>query len=763
MLDNYLSFITKLFKIKDKYSNTNTFNPFFGYCDDYILLENQNILKVLILQGITYSDKDKNEIIKLFNNRQNFLKLLNENINISIIAKNENSNINKMNKEIESHIEKIEYLHNKKFDDTYQINYYIVIEANIKHKTIFYETVNKLKSNFKEYEIRELGVSEMLSFYASYVNGIKTRITKSQDGLINNLSNSNIYIHNDHIEFQNPTTTIYAKFISIVIYQNDIFSIDLISILTSIQHNIEIYQNFSIKDKFKALKEVNAKINNLDKFESGNHTAQQQMAEIKDKLQAGDTSLFEYSFNIKIKSSSLEVLQELTTEVVRKMEASGYIIVVEKLNLEAIYISNMPMYHKFNVRKRTFQSDAIAMINSFKASNKGFSKNSFGDEPVTTFLTDQGKKFLFNLHNSSQSNALGHSLIVGGSNSGKTTFMCFILSQMTKYPKMKMLILDRLSGMEIFTKFYDGTYIDFQENGVSLNPLQLDDCKNNRLFILQLIKKMANSNVNDTKEEELIVEAIENMYSTLEKKDRNFKELLPLFKSSNSDNDLASRMKKWANKSSNPFFAGKTDGLKFDTKITSILMDKVITDKENAPLVSTYLFHRLKELADPENPSPSIIFIDELKEYLEDEYFLTIISELLTQARKLNMIILGAVQDIKYFTEHENAKKLIGSNWANFLLYPDSLATEQYQKTLSLSDNEFDFIKNTNERFKLLFKRVGGESDVLDISLIDLGNYLNVFNSGTAERGLLRKAIKENTKNEENSEKWKSDYLRNFQ
>jgi type IV secretion/conjugal transfer VirB4 family ATPase len=761
MFREYLDFFNTLFNIEYKYSKTNIHNSFFGFDKQYLVTKEGNYLTILTLQGMEFTNISSEVINKLFNIRKQCFKMIEDEILINIVLQNEEIILNTELPENISYEEStILNLHNNNYKKTFKTRFFIIIQTYSSskkriNKLEFQEKVNKISdifvSLFDEYNISRLNNNEILSYYSSYINGTKSLMTVSKDKLINeDIYQSEISFFDDYMVYNNYKK-IYSKWISILMYENDTFDEALFLKINSFGADISIYQSFLPLEKEKSLSLIADKLNNIEKFEGSNSISTGQMQDIQTLVQANEVKLFKTRITIQVRNDDLDNLDYFIFNIKKILEKDGFKTVLEKKNIEALYLSNLPDLIEYNPRERLLNSFDISALNSFSMSSDGFNSNSFGNFPMTKFLNSDNKLFKFNLHENSQQNSLGHCLTVAPTGSGKTTFLTFLLSQIKQYPNMKCIILDRFNGTEIFTNYYDGTYIDF-DNDVSINPLQLPENVNNKIFLIQFLKVMGQVE-NDNEEEEIIASVVKNMYSTLDKKERTFKNILPLFGTSQKKGDLSSRMNKWANHNTNHFFNGSTDNLNFNSSITSINMDKVFSDKSSIPLISMYLFHKLRYLSD-EN-KPFVIFIDELKEYLEDEHFLEVFTKFLIQARKLNGIVIGALQDIKFFNISKKAKDLLGSSFASFILFPDPLAKKEYQDTLNLTDNEFNFIKNNITEYQILFKKIKGTSNILNINLAHLGKYVYVFNSDSQNRDFMKDC------KDKFGASWKKAYLEN--
>ena len=722
--------------------------PFTHFIEDGILTTiNEHFVSVLKIGGIDYKGLDKDKISQLYNSRNTLFSSLPQGVHITTHIVRELTFKDIKFDNSSSYVKRLEALWNKNFKYIFNTNHYIVISScdiggisdlgfvdNLKDTP--YQRLEKLKENVKyifkslgEYSPYRLNSDEVLSFFASYVNGEDSNL-KAPKGVIEELSSSVIEFPNTHNHMNYiANKKKHSSFIAIKLYENDFDDMKLIEDLLNVDFELSIYQQFSSISKQQTIKMLKDKINNVSNFNFSN-VSLDDLENSLDYVENGDISFFKYSFIVQVKADSLKKL-EINRTVIKNIIASyGYNPVIESTNIEALYFSNIPTLEYLNVRVRFKSNENISILNNFSSLSQGFNKNSWGDECIVKFFTDSKSAYRFNLHKDSSHTALANTLIIGGSGLGKTTLINFIISQSLKYENMKVLALDKFKGMKIFTDYMEGIYTDFDTN-VNINPFKMKDTKANRTMLKTLISIMTSS-YDNSKEEIIIDEAIDMMYKNLNQRERILFNIIDCFGSKINDDDIVSRLEGWLDGTSS-MFLGKNDNLDFEgTKLNVFGMDSVLKDERATKLISLYIMYRFTSELQNSN-SKGIIWIDELRNYIEDKHFSQKIKEIILEVRKLNCSFITAIQDSKILIDNKDVGSyLLGDSMANLILFPNSNMSKEAKEVLNLNSEEFNFIKTANpSNRQILFKRVGGEGIILNVDLEPLGKYLKIFDSSS--------------------------------
>ncbi|GAA9379540.1 hypothetical protein BTM415_08220 [Helicobacter pylori] len=380
-----------------------------------------------------------------------------------------------------------------------------------------------------------------------------------------------------------------------------------------------------------------------------------------------------------------------------------------------------------------------------------------GDMPLSVFKNLDHSPYLFNFHNQevkhkgvlahNVARVVGHTMIIGTTGAGKTTLISYLMMSALKYPNIDILALDRLNGLYSFTKYFDGIYNEGES--FHINPFSLEDSASNRAFLLHFYAQMAKVDSYDKHNDKVedrtaLLNAIDTMY-------RNYNDEVKQAKFSNQELPLPFDLKEFVNsivktntnildssfeyylKSS--LFSSRMDSLDFKTRISTINTDSILHNDDDAGLLAYYVFHKMIDRALKINRG-FLCFIDEFKSYAQNEMMNKKINEIITQARKANGVIVLALQDINQLSEVKNAQSFI-KNMGQLILYPQrNIDTKDLNDKfgIRLSDTEKHFLENTavNE-YKVLLKNMNdGSSNIIDVSLSSLGNYLQIFSSNSS-------------------------------
>jgi type IV secretion/conjugal transfer VirB4 family ATPase len=465
-----------------------------------------------------------------------------------------------------------------------------------------------------------------------------------------------------------------------------------------------------------------------------------------------------HSCTVYVYATSTSELSERVRSIQAYLLQAGISAIREGYGLYAAFWGQLPGAEAYlAARKTLISSGNLSDLITFQGADGGHDRCAYGPMPVTVMRRLDGSNYLFTFHSSSSPDAAGHTMIIGGTGSGKTTLAMFLIVQCLKYSgqgdrPLRVLLFDSGKGTKIPTRAFGGSYdtIRGDEQSVQMNPLvALTDNPTNREFLADWLGMLAGG-VNE-QEKKILAEVVRQNYALAphERRLHNIRDFLGVggVDASTGRLSLLGRLQKWLPAADDPlifdspfarYFNGDSDTLSFDKRIVAFDMAAALggdADKRNellAPLTS-YIFRAFNNLL-TNSPFPHLIFVDEAVQYLNDPIFGPYILKIMREQRKKGGLLCMAAQEARVLTATENGRNAL-ENMETFIIYPNASAEEKHYMAdgLALNDREFSWVKNPSFGREVMVKRRNGGSVILNVDLGHLGSLLSLFNSRASE------------------------------
>ena len=468
-----------------------------------------------------------------------------------------------------------------------------------------------------------------------------------------------------------------------------------------------------------------------------------------DQLASGNFVLGEYHFTMAIYGASQEALQKQIAMARAELSNAGFVTVKDDLAVASSFYSQLPGNWKLRTRLANISSLnflGLAPLHNFAMGKK--ERNPWGPA-VTVLQATNGQPYYFNFHatlpgeNSLGEKAIGNTMVIGKSGTGKTALINFLLSQVQKVePTPTIFFFDKDRGAEIFVRACGGNYLAL-DNGqpTGFNPFQCERNETNVQFLANLIKVLAGKRDYSTREEEDIFRAVESMLDTPMhlRNMTNFQKSLPNL----GDDGLFARMRKWT--------AGHSLGWVFDNPKDTIDLSKaniigfdyteLIDNPEVRVPVINYLLHRLEELIDGR---PLIYVMDEFWKILDGEGGLKEFAKNKQKTiRKQNGLGIFATQSPEDALQSSIAAALIEQTATLILLPNPNASRDDYVEGLKLTDAEFQVVKALDERSRCFLVKQGHNSAVCQLNLRGLDDHLAVISASTDNIEILDQVLRD--------------------
>lgn len=749
------------------------------YKNSYILTKDGNLSIGVELKGASYSALTLEEEMSYLENRIAFFTKLHPQIEMNIIVK-KNKFVNKNNIPLKSkNIYANEIISKwENSQNIYKIRYFLMIsttsktltgalesfkekstndenktkknEINLKIKiNILNETLGNIKSRLSIFKPRLMNNDEVLDFYATYANAKETKLKYTHEILTDSYISSDLEFKKSHFVFHtNEGKEIFARFLSVKAYESETIKSLISSNTLKNDNEFLIFIHITPFPKEKAIKKIR------DSKVFAEQIIKEELDTLMEQIKADRENLIQVSFSVLLKDENEKKLEQKSEEVRIILENQNLNVVRESINQKALFFSFFPSRGNLNARKKTLKISNLATITTFENEVTGFNRNDWGEEAVTRFKHLNGTPFLFNFHfQEFGDKPNGHTLIIGGTGAGKTTLTQFLMTNLFKYD-IDIFAMDKLRGMHNFTQYVGGEYHDSADENFKLNPFSLEYNSENIAFLELWLSAMGGIDDEDYKSKNEIASTLKRMY--LSKKDNqifsleNFIISLPY----NNENDLKMRFERFKNS----IFNNTEDALNFEKQLSILNMDSILNDPKIAGLTAMYIFHKLKIKAKNNDKKRGFFcFIDELKDYLNDETMSKKILEAILEVRKIGGVMCMGYQTISLFNNDSYGSTFL-NNIANFIIFPtnNKKEIELLEELINLNPFEAKFLSSSSlDSRQILNKmRLRNESAYLDIDLSKLGVHLKCFSSSSDNTMLIKKLQKEYPN------EWRTHYLR---
>ena len=472
-----------------------------------------------------------------------------------------------------------------------------------------------------------------------------------------------------------------------------------------------------------------------------------ELEQAMDQLASGNFVLGEYHFSLAVHADTQQSLSRCVAEARAELSNAGFISAKEDLAVAPAFYAQLPANWRFRTRLANLSSLnflGLSPLHNFASGKQ--SGNPWG-ECVTTLQASNGQPYYFNFHathpaeDSQGEKALGNTLVIGKSGTGKTALVNFLLAQAQKLdPPPAVFFFDKDRGAEIFVRACGGTYLAL-ENGrpTGFNPLQCECSEANVQFLAQLVKLLAGKADYTAREDEEIFRAVAGVLDA----PMHLRSLANLQKSlpNTGDDGVYARLRKWTE--------GQSLGWVFDNPVDSIELDRaniigfdytdILDNAEVRVPVIHYLLHRLEGIIDGRR---LIYVMDEFWKILEGGGALKDFARNKQKTiRKQNGLGIFATQSPEDALASDIAASLVEQTATLVLLPNPSASRKDYVEGLKLTEAEYRVVVALDERSRSFLVKQGHASAVCRLDLEGLDDILAVISASTDNIAVMHEVL----------------------
>jgi len=510
-----------------------------------------------------------------------------------------------------------------------------------------------------------------------------------------------------------------------------------------------ITQSFSPKGRQDALKVLERTRGMMISSGDKSYTQIEELNIAMDQLSSGSFVLGEYHFTVAIYAESQDALSRQIAATRAELSNAGFVSSKEDLAVAASFYAQFPGNWKYRTRIANISSLNFLGLSPLHNFAVGKRDNNPWGECVTTLQTTNGQPYFFNFHathpgeNSLGEKAIGNTMVIGKSGTGKTALINFLLSQVQKFdPIPTIFFFDKDRGAEIFVRACGGNYLALESGQpTGFNPFQCDNTETNVQFLSELVKVLAAKPVYTAREEEDIFRAVEAMLDMPPalRTMTNFQKSLPNM----GDDGLFACLRKWT--------AGNSLGWVFDNPVDTVDLSKasiigfdytaIIENAEVRVPVINYLLHRLESLIDGR---PLIYVMDEFWKILEGKGGLKEFAKNKQKTiRKQNGLGIFATQSPEDALQSDIAAALIEQTATLILLPNPNASRDDYVNGLKLTEAEYQVVVSLDERSRCFLVKQGHAASICQLNLRGLDDALSVISASTDNIEILHVLLAE--------------------
>ncbi len=608
------------------------------------------------------------------------------------------------------------------------------------------EVVGSFMNTFGEYNPHLLGVyeneqggvlSEQLTFIHYLLNLVHQPVAIPFGDLSSYLPSRRLSFGSEiEIRGETPQATRFASMLSIKDYPNRTFP-GIFNPLLSAKREFIMTHTFQITDQQTALSRLEMQQRKLIQAEDRALSLIGEIDEATDDLASKRLIFGDHHCTIMCHEKSIEELHRGVSEIDSIMRETGIVCKREDINKEPCFWSQLPG-NDYIARKCGITSKNYAAFSAFHNVPLGKFTNNHWGECLTLLETTSHTPYYFNYHVKDN----GNTIIFGSSGTGKTTFLLFTIAQSLKYGGQRF-IFDKDNGCEIFVRACGGSY-SIIKRGVptGFNPFQLPYSEQNRAFLLFLLKLMVSKTLHRqvSNQESLVLDAVVKQNYELDPEHRRLYHLRRFITSASPE--LRSALESWCG--DGPYawvFDNVEDSISFGNELNAFEMGNILDDTLVRSTVSAYLFYRIEQTLNL--GQRTIVAVDELWRYMEDEEFGARLNDWARTIRKQNGIFIGATQTPNELLQNSQGLAVF-TQCETTIFFPNYKADQElYTEKLHFTQRQYELIKNTPKESRLFFLRHGSDNVMCKFDLSPVSQFIPILSSRKATVELARRLIEQ--------------------
>lgn len=497
-----------------------------------------------------------------------------------------------------------------------------------------------------------------------------------------------------------------------------------------------VTNSFTPGDRVDALQKIQRVSRQMSAAEDAALSLQLQLEEAADDQASGRVAFGMHHCTIAVFADSDEELDETLGTITRAITSVGGSMIRENFAARAAFFAQQPGNYAYRTRASMISSKNFAELAALHGATRGRSKQqSPWGEAITIVPTGNGEPYRLNFHlpGQTEERTVGHTLILGQTGSGKTLGTAFLMSQALRL-NPRIIVFDKDQGLEMPIRALGGHYTAVKMGvKTGFNPFESESDSRGAAWLTDWLEAMLKP-----KDGELTPVQIAALAKAAQDNQSAPKNLQTIshFRSQlravDDKKDLHTRIGRWDEGGQFAWlFNGKRkDSLTFENSIVGFDLTEIFDNDDVRTAWLSYVFRRIERTVEDERPT--LLIMDEAWKLLDDPYFQARLKDWMLTMRKKNVAVILLTQRVSHISESAAGGAIIESV-ATKLIYPSNRNTHVELEPLSLTDQERDFLTQSNVGHRLALMQSGDDSTIIDMDLHALGSYLGILGGGKGE------------------------------
>ncbi|MBM3579921.1 MAG: hypothetical protein FJX34_04030, partial [Alphaproteobacteria bacterium] len=588
------------------------------------------------------------------------------------------------------------------------------------HNKLLQITTNILKET-QEYGGKLLGLkewdgiiySEPMRFFGKIVNLYEERYPLTANDISSELVSHKIAFGDREIEVVGCKNKNFAAMFSLKEYFE--VSTELLDHILQLQFEFIITQSFDFVTSRHKTKQQEYQDYIL--HVSGDEDLRQAsgIADFVDSKKGNLTDYGEQQITLMVISHDKKELDKDVKIIYEKFAALGFVLVREDIFSEHCFWSQLPANFRYLVRQKILNTSHIAGFAALHDFPSGSIAGNHWGPAVTVLRTVLNTPYFFNFHYGN----IGHSLIIGPRQSGKTALINFLLTQSQRF-NSKIFYLDFNSSSKCFSKAMGGSYYNLSDQEVSealhLNPMLLANNEHKR-FLTSFFTSLVTFSKEAAPSDELqtISQIVDRILAANVK---SFSEAVEIFNTPET-RVVYERLKIWGKGGKLENIFDWQDEIDWSKPVTVFDLQEVEEYKPILIPIVAYLLYRIEMMLDG---SPTIMVLNEAWHIFDNAILGQEFKQLLTRLQQKNCVAILTTSD---FAEVEKSEISTGiADQIQTKIFTANAEPHQcYKSVFSVTDDEVDVIKMMAQRDPHFLMKHSNDSLIIKF---DLSQYLEI-------------------------------------